>query len=190
LLPLQAWSRSGRPGSLPAQISQNFTNVINTLTDTSLTAQALLTIRFIPPSANLSVNLTAGLPAALTLDVLGAPYNAAGALGSSATAFVGQLQSGDLTGAIGTLIDGPAVVTNAFLNGQSTLPLSFDISGMPATVNHPLNGILVPQTAYTASVNTVLGTVKVPVGGTPLSGLATGLLIYAPEQLALAIAPA
>jgi hypothetical protein len=43
-----------------------------------------------------------------------------------------------------------------------------------------------------ASVNlSSLGarTLTVPVGGTPISGLSTGLLIYAPEQLALAITP-
>jgi hypothetical protein len=55
-----------------------------------------------------------------------------------------------------------------------------------------LNGILVPPTGYTASVNTgvpAIGTITVPVGGTPISGLATGLLVFAPEQLALAITP-
>lgn len=59
-------------------------------------------------------------------------------------------------------------------------------------MNFPLNGILVPPTPYTASLNSgipVIGTVTVPVGGTPISGLATGLLIYAPEQLAAAITP-
>lgn len=180
-------------GSIPAQISQNFTNVIDTVSDTSLTARVLLTIPlpppFPPPPANLSVNLAAGLPVALTIEALGAPYNAASAFGSSAATFVGQLQTGDLGGALGTLVDGPAVVTDAFLNGQSTLPVTFDISGLPATVNLPLNGILVPPTAYTATVTNipVVGTLTVPVGGTPISGLATGLLSYAPQQLALGI---
>jgi hypothetical protein len=54
-----------------------------------------------------------------------------------------------------------------------------------------LDGLLVPQTPYTASValGAPFGTLTVPVGGTPISGLATGLLVYAPEQLALAITP-
>jgi hypothetical protein len=181
-------------GSIPAQMSQNFTNVINTLADTSLAAQVLLTSSVIPRppfiAFNLSVDLNAGLPVALTLDALGAPVNAAGAVGSSVTTFVDELQTGDPIGAIDTLIDTPAVVTDAFLNGQSTLPLAFDISGFPATVNLPLNGLFVPPTAYTASVNTPIGTITAPVGGTPISGLATGLLVYAPEQLALAITPA
>ncbi|MGO9927040.1 MAG: PE family protein, partial [Mycobacterium sp.] len=157
------------PGSIPAQISQNFTNVLDTVTDTSLGAPALLTIRLIPPSANLSVDVNAGLPVALVLDTLGAPVNALNATSATASQFVAQLQTGNLPGAIGTLIDSPAVVTDAFLNGQSTLPINFDISGNPTTINLPLNGILVPQTGYTASITLTsppIGTITVGVGGT------------------------
>jgi hypothetical protein len=178
-------------GSILAQIAQNITNVIDTVSDTSLVAQALLVVSILPPGANLIVNINAGLPTALALDALGAPYNAGSALGSVASTLAGQLQTGDVAGAIESLVDGPAVVTNAFLNGQSTLPVGFDISGLPAAVNLPLDGLLVPQTPYTASVNTglpLIGTITVPVGGTPLSGLLSGLLVYAPQQLALAIA--
>lgn len=177
------------PGSIPAQISQNFTNVVDTVTDTSLVGQVLLTTTIFPPSANLTVNLAAGLPTTLFVEALGAPYNAANAIGSSVTTFVNDLQTGNPIGAIGTLIDAPAVVTDAFLNGQSTLAIAFDVGGFPATVNLPLNGILVSQTAYTATLGNIpiFGSITVPVGGTPISGLATGLLIYAPEQLALAI---
>ncbi|WP_156764007.1 PE family protein [Mycobacterium sp. 852002-50816_SCH5313054-b] len=183
------------PGSIPALISQNFTNLIETVTDTSLAAQVLFTTRLfpLPPTANLSVSLAAGLPMALTLDAVGAPINAGNAFGSTVTTFVDEVQTGNFSGAIGTVIDGPAVIADAFLNGQTTLPIGFDLSGFPVTVNLPLNGILVPPTAYTASLDSgipVIGTVTVPVGGTPISGLATGLLIYAPEQLAAAITPA
>lgn len=183
------------PGSIPALISQNFTNVINTVTDTSLSGQVLFTSRLLPPPpvANFSIALNAGLPTALAIEALGAPYNASNALGSTVTTFVDEWQTGNFGGAIGTLIDAPAVVADAFLNGQSTLPINFDLSGFAVTVNLPLNGVLVPPTPYTASLNSgipVIGTITVPVGGTPLSGLATGLLIYAPEQLALAITPA
>ena len=198
------------PGSIPAQISQNFTNVINTLTDTSLSANALVSFSTSSPFITASLTGTFGLPVALTIDTLGAPVDAADALGSCATAFVDELQTGDATGAIGTLIDGPAVVTNAFLNGQSTLPLTFTLvnngpTNVSATINLPLDGILVPQTPYSVSVtgSTAITipippfpvipigpvTLTVPVGGTPISGLATGLLVFAPEQLALAITP-
>ncbi|MGF2946170.1 hypothetical protein ACQV26_13680, partial [Mycobacterium sp. Lab-001] len=65
------------------------------------------------------------------------------------------------------------------------------VSGYPATVNVPLNGLLVPVTPYTATISGLpLGaSITSTVGGTPLSGLATGLLVYAPAQLAQAITP-
>lgn len=75
-------------GSIPAEISQNFTNVIDTLTDTSINLTALLGLG----TSGLSATATGtfGLPVALTIEALGAPVNAVGALGSSATAFVGD----------------------------------------------------------------------------------------------------
>ncbi|WP_156689646.1 PE family protein [Mycobacterium sp. Marseille-P9652] len=172
-------------GSIPAHISQNFTNVINTLTDTSLTA----TIKAGSFLSNLSLTATAGLPVALTIEALGAPFNAVNAFAGSASQFVGQLQTGDFGGAITTLVDAPALVTDAFLNGQSTLPITFDVGGLPATLNLPMNGLLAPVTPYTAAVNIGGGAITLPVGGTPISGLATGLSVYAPAQLASAIAP-
>ncbi|MCV7381527.1 hypothetical protein BST11_21315 [Mycobacterium alsense] len=182
------------PGSIPAQVSQNITNVIDTVFDTSLTGHALPTVTPPPPPpiADLSVSLAAGLPVARTIEALGAPYDAASAIAPSAATFVGQVQTGNLGGALGTLADAPAVVTDAFLNGQSTLPIGFDISGMPAVVNFPMNGLLFPQTAYTATVAGVpfIGAITVPVGGAPISGLLPGLLSYLPQQLALAITPA
>jgi hypothetical protein len=215
------------PGSIPAQISQNVTNVIDTLTDTSIKINAHLALNMLSATATAQL----GLPAALLIDAVGAPVNAVDALGSSATAFIGDLQTGNLPGAIDTLIDAPAVVTNAFLNGQMTLALSFSVPDFtetlpPTTIfgqtfqntitltngtadfNIPLDGILVPQTTMTASfaghatgtgptgilaattLNLVLLPLNVDVGGTPTSGLVYGLLVSAPEALALAITPA
>ena len=92
--------------------------MLDTLADTSLAAQVLFTTAVIPRppfiTANLSVNLAAGLPTALAIDAVGAPYNAAGAFGSSVTTFVDELQTGDPIGAVGTLIDAPALVTDTF----------------------------------------------------------------------------
>lgn len=136
--------------------------------------------------------VTGGPPGALAIEALGTPCNAVTALGSSAATLAGQWQTGDIGGAIRTLVDAPAVVTDAFLNGQSTLPIGFDIGGNAAVVNLPVNGLLVPQNPYTASINTglpVIGAITVPVGGTPISGLLPGLLSYMPQQLALAITP-
>jgi hypothetical protein len=213
------------PGSIPAQISQNFTNVIDTFTNTSINLTALLGLG----TSGISATATGefGLPVVLTIEALGPPVNAAGALASSATAFIGDLGTGNLTGALGTLIDAPAVVTNAFLNGETTLPLSFDLPDFSvvlgttpltgtlsftngvADVDIPLDGLLVPETPITVSVTgTASGTglstslsniaaalingqlpLNEVVGGTPISGLATGLLVFAPEELALAITP-
>jgi hypothetical protein len=211
------------PGSIPAHISQNFTNVIDTLTNTSISVHALLTL--IPLQATATANV--GLPVALIIDALGAPVNTVDALGSTATAFVHDLHTGNLPGALATLFDAPAVVTNAFLNGESTLPLSLPVPSFTETIpgippfippgtltftngsadfTIPLDGILVPQTPMTGTFNgTATGTgvtgilaavvlnselpLHVDVGGTPISGLAEGLLVFAPEQLALAITP-
>jgi hypothetical protein len=213
-------------GSIPARIAQNVTNVIDTLLDTSIKIDALLALNMLSATATAKL----GLPAALLIDAVGAPLNAMDALGSSATAFIGDLQTGNAAGAIGTLIDAPAVVANAFLNGRSTLALSFNVPDFtetlpPTTIfgqtfqnsitlrngtadfNIPLDGILVPQTTMTASFNgtasgsgptgilaaTALSLIlpldNIVVGGTPTSGLATGLLVSAPEALALAITP-
>ncbi|OBA72862.1 hypothetical protein A5641_07325 [Mycobacterium sp. 1554424.7] len=174
-------------GSIPAQISQNFTNVVNTVTDTSITSTLSVRLRPLPPSVSL-VN-TFGLPVALALDAAGAPINALYALNASATAFVDAVQTGDGVGAVTAVLDSPAVVANGFLNGESTLPLTFNIGGFTATIDLPLDGILVPPTPYTATVTLPppFGAVTVPVGGTPVSGIAAGLH-YAAEQLAAAIA--
>jgi hypothetical protein len=212
------------PGSIPAQIAQNFTNVIKTLTNTSISVNALISLA----SFNATATANVGLPVALLIDAVGAPVNVLDAASASASQLVGQLQTGNLGGAIDTLIDAPAVVTNAFLNGETTLPLSFPIPSFTetfpggalaggtlsftngsATLDLPLDGILVPQTPITgafngtasgsglsfslsnlaaAALNAVLP-LNVDVGGTPISGLATGLLVFAPEQLALAITP-
>lgn len=89
------------------------------------------------------------------------------------------------------LVDAPAVFTNGFLNGESSLPLSFDAGGDPVTIDLPMNGLLVPVTPYQASVTVMIGsfpyTATATVGGTPLSGLVTALMTWVPEQLAKAI---
>ncbi len=65
-------------GSIPAQILHNTTNMLNTLSDTPLTAQALVTftpntgVPFTPPFfVNASVDAYAGLPTVLGIEALG-----------------------------------------------------------------------------------------------------------------------
>jgi hypothetical protein len=176
-------------GSIPAQMSQNVTNVIDAVMDTSITASVFATTTVFPPFVTVSLTGAFGLPVALPPDAVGGPINTLGALNTSATAFVDAVQTGDWSGAAVAVIDAPAVVADGFLNGEMTLPLTFDLGGYPATLNIPLDGVLVGTTPYTASIDLgyPFGTITFPVEGTPISGLATGLLVYAPEQLALAI---
>lgn len=172
-------------GSIAAQVSQSFTNLVNTVTDTSLTSTA--TFFEIPNGPfGVDINTTAGLPLVLGLDALGAPVNALGALGSSATTFVNAVQTGDVAGAAAAILDAPAVVANGLLNGQSTLPLTIDAFGLPTTLNIPLDGLLVPAAPYTATVQGLDG-LPVLVTGTPISGLLPGLLSYLPADLAAAL---
>lgn len=139
-------------GSVPAPISQNFTDIINTATDTSVTAPSAVNIVIFPPSVNVSLANTFGLPVALGLDAVGAPIDTLNAVDVSATAFVNAVQTGDGLGAAAAILDAPAVVANGFLNGEATLPVGFTLGAFPTTINVPLNGILVPPIPYIATV--------------------------------------
>lgn len=181
------------PGTVPALASQNLTDVINTVTDTSITANAGITIRILPlpSSVGLFAALHLGLPVSLVVNALGVPVNGVLALQASGEAITSAVQAGNWLGAAGALVDAPAVITDGLLNGESSFPLTFDAGGYPVTVNVPLDGFLVQAKPYTASVTvTVLGvpiTTTTEVGGTPVGGLLPALLTYAPQQLAQAI---
>lgn len=161
-------------GSIPAQISQNLTNVIQTLTDTSQTLDG-----------NTGV-LHVGSPLVLTLDAIGPAVATANAFGSSASAVIGAMQTGDMLGAVTALIDAPAVVANGFLNGHATLPLSVSLDGIETITNIPLGGILaLPESASLAIP--ILGPGTLPLSGTTFGGILPALLTFLPEQLAQAI---
>lgn len=185
------------PPSIPAQMAQNATNVIKALTNTSLTS---VLEPFADPTSPIGLGIVIdanmGLPLALAIDGLGGPVSGLHALGSSASAFVNAVQTGNALGAFGAVLDAPAVVADGFLNGQTTFPLTIDVVGIPTTLNLPFSGILVPPGPYTA-VDDLTGFGLGPlfldstVVGTPLGGIVPGLLDFLPEQLATAIgAPA
>jgi hypothetical protein len=178
-------------GSVAAQISQNFTNLLATVTDTSLVANAGIFIKILPPSVGFTASVFSGVPVTLLLGAAGAPVNTLTALGTSVTAFTDAVQAGDASGAIGALVDAPAVVLNGLLNGHMYAPLSFDISGFPATIDLPLDGLLVPPSPYPATITVPVGsvsfTITSSVGGTPFGGLVPALLTDIPEELAEAI---
>ena len=179
-------------GSVPELISQNFTNVLATGLDTSLVANAGVFIRFLPtPAVGFTASVFSGVPVTILLGAVGAPVNALTALGTSVSAFTDAVQTGNAAGAVGALIDAPAVVTNGLLNGHMYLPINFDISGYPTTIDLPLDGLLVPPSTYPATITVPVGplsfTVTSQVGGTPFGGLIPALLTDIPEEFAEAI---
>ncbi len=191
------------PNTILRQIAQNATNVINTATDASLVSILVSTGTLFPlaPFKTIQLSAVSGLAATLGIELVGGPYNALAAFGAVGDAFVGYTHAGNWPAAIGTLLAAPGVCTDAFLNGQSILPVDIvviaDVAGIPiptpVTLNLPMDGLLVPETPYTATLDLsaatggLLAKQTVPVEGAPLSGLLTGLLSYAPQQLADAI---
>ncbi|MDC8983991.1 PE family protein [Mycobacterium marinum] len=173
-------------GSVPGLVSQNFTNIVNAATNTAVTSTLTLVVDPSSPTGiGVAIDATMGLPLALGVEALGGPVDALDAFGTSATAFVTAAQSGNVLAATAAVLDAPAVVANGLFNGQSTFPLTIDALGIPTTLNLPMDGILVPAGPYTATIPD-LG-VTATVNGTPLGGVAPGLLTLLPEQLAEAI---
>lgn len=99
-------------------MSQNFTNVVMTVTDT--------TIAFSIDTTNLTGVMTFGLPLAMTLNAVGSPID--GNRIRRATAFVSAVQAGNLQAAAAALVGAPANVANGFLNGEARLPLALPTS--------------------------------------------------------------
>lgn len=196
-------------GSVPRQISQNFTNVLNTLTSPNITAVATLSIDVLAPSATGSLSGFFALPEVLTYSALGPPITTLTGLATSATAVQQALAAGNFVGALGAIGDAPAVVADSFLNGHVIKDVLISVpSGLPSflapplptqilvTLHLPFDGILVPPANLTATVdtNSQIPIPGIPFGatiyGTPFMGLAPLLINYLPQQLALAIAPA
>lgn len=169
-------------GTIPAQIAQHATNLISAFTNfgTSL---------FISNAANLNF----GIPLQLLLDGIGAPANALSALNSTGAALVSAVQAGNASAAAATLLDAPAIVANAFLNGTTVValpPATVSLLGLtlPSTTYLPLGGLLTPLSTPQVLVD-LDGTI-LPLelsGGTPIGGLIPGLLSF-PAQLAADIA--
>jgi hypothetical protein len=183
-------------GSIPAQVAQHFTNLINIATDTSTTSSLTLIADPgpVPTGEGFGLDLDThmGLPLALAIDAIGGPVNGLNALSSSASAFVNAVQTGDPLGAATAFLDAPAAFANGFLDGQTTLPLHVTALGFPTTLNLPLSGILVNPAPYFAVADAGGGfTINGVVTGTPLGGLVPALLNFLPQELASALgAPA
>jgi len=183
-------------GSIPAQLSQDFTNVVSAVTNTNISS----TLGFdLNVGIGVTLNATVGLPALLGIAALGGPASALNALGSSATAFINAVGTGNASAAAAAVLDAPAVVANGFLNGQTAtlnLPVTVNFLGLPpapSILHIPLDGILAPPSGYTASVDLSaifgpgLPIDQAPVTGTPIGGILPGLLEQLSAELAAAI---
>lgn len=199
------------PPSIPRQLAQNFTNVLNTLTVPSISAFGTLDATLAPtPSATASLSTFFGLPLVATYAAAGAPLATLNAVANSAETFGQALTTGNYLGAAATLFDAPAAALNGFLNGDLPIDTIINVPvpniGTIGIVLHlPSDGLLVPPHPVTATVNvpdipvgalgvtlaTIPGTsTPVTIAGTPFSGLLPILVNYVPQQLALAITPA
>lgn len=162
---------------IPGQMAQNFTNTVQALTNFSTT---------IDPN---SLGVTFGLPLALLFDVVGSPVNMLSALGSTAHVLTGALQTGNLVGAVDTVLDSPAILANATLNGQTLFtlpPVTLDLGGLSLTTSLeiPFGGILAPLSPLTAEV---FGIPLQLEASTHIGGIIPALTQFVPEQLAHAI---
>jgi PE family len=165
-------------GSIPAQIAQHTTNLLNVVTDLGSSLN----------SGTLGINF--GLPLQFVFGLAGAPVNGLVALHSSASAFMGAVQTGNIGGAAAALLDSPAVFANGFLNGTTTFSLpplttlvDLGIPGLPpspltAIAELPLGGLLTPLTGINSNIG--------PLPGTPIGGLIPTLLGFG-SQLADAL---
>src|ERR1700733_11455906 len=170
------------PPSIAHQVAQNFTNLLATVASTSTTANLNIDPNAIP--------LSLGLPLTLGVDLIGSPVTTTYAIGASASAFINAVQTGNVSGALGSLLDAPAVVANGFLNGEATLTLPFlEIEpNMGGLTSVPVGGILTPLNyGQITGVLPGFGDLPFPTVGTTFGGIVPGLLNYLPQQLAEAI---
>ncbi|MCV7377098.1 hypothetical protein H7K38_00290 [Mycobacterium alsense] len=201
------------PPSILRQMSQNLTNALNVLTVPSISATALLVVPFLGPQLTTgSLSAYFGLPLVITYALAGAPLATLEGLATSATAIQQALLAGNPVGALGALVDAPAVVANGFLNGETVVDMTIPVSGsvplnppppppFPSSIvvaaqivlHLPFDGILVPPHSLTGTVNVtspvMAGPFPVTIFGTPFMGLGPLFVNYIPQQIAAAITP-
>jgi hypothetical protein len=131
---------------------------------TALSTPLTLTTTLPPDLVPIVIAITLGAPLVLGLGEVGPLATTSGEL---ETVF-GQLTSGDPTQVLNALIDGPAYIANAFLNGH----VGLDVLGEPLNI---FNGVLVPDQPFSLTVGTDLITQLLTYLGAD-SGLLTPLL--------------
>ena len=89
--------------------------------------------------------VTRGTSVAITRGLLAPPITASFALANVAEVAVKKLQIGDYEGALTAVVNGPAIVTGAFLNGYKPA-LTYDDEGNPLTyATESFQGVLTPR---------------------------------------------
>jgi len=159
------------------QLAMGYANLMQ-----NLTVPASLSITSLSPT-NVTLAVGIGLPELLAFDALGAPVNATLAASSSSTAFRNAMRTGNFVGAMTALVDAPANIADAFLNGEQTLSVPLPVPGLTADV--PISGLLVPLQSFSTTTslpgNPLFQTVTVT--GPPVGGLVPALLEYTPQLL-------
>lgn len=148
--------------AIPDDMANNLGALVGALTDTSI---------FVGLQQPFTDHL--GLPLVLFFGALGPLITTANALGAVGQDVVDDLQSGDLLAALGAVIDAPAELADAFLNGHATIVTA----GVPIAL--PVSGILAGLEGLTFGDN--------DLEGTPFGGLLSILFELLPQQLAAAI---
>jgi hypothetical protein len=165
---------------------------------TALSTPLTLTTTLPPDLVPIVIAITLGAPLLIGLGEVGPLATTSGEL----EAVFGQLTSGDPTQVLSALIDGPANIANAFLNGH----VGLDVLGEQLNI---FNGILVPDQPFSLTVgtdlitqlltylgadSTLLGDLTTLLGGLPtgdlatitvgpLAGLVDALVNYVPQDI-------
>ncbi|MGZ4582870.1 MAG: PE family protein [Mycobacterium sp.] len=179
--------------TIPAQMAQNFTNLLPAGSIPALMAQNATNLFTDLTSLGTTLglgqvgSLSFGVPLQLLLDAMGAPANALSALNSSAVAFTTALQTGNVGAALASVLDAPANVVNGFLNGSTVIalpPAAAQLFGitLPSTTYLPLGGLLAPLSLPSVLVDLDGMTLPLEVtAGTPIGGLIPGVLSFGAE---------
>ena len=148
------------PPSILRQVSQNFTNALNTLTIPSISAN--LVQRLTAPG---ELSVFFGDPLVLTYATVAPAFTTLNAVAKSLTVFDQALATGNFPVALNTLIDAPAEAANGFLNGQLIVDTPLLVpTGLPTQINiNPLPPPFPP--VWVALPQTISVTVHIPFDG-------------------------
>lgn len=127
-----------------------------------------------------SGSLSAPAPFVYGVGAIGPAVATMSALQNSNTAFLGAVQSGNLLGAVGSLIQAPGNAVNGFFFGQTAIPYTMPgPSGFgyeSVGVSVPVGGLLAPLQPVTVTFTPTSGTpTAIQLSGTRFGGLIPAL---------------